>query len=90
VQTLRVVIHRHILPDIGNRFLPGSVQPVTGPFSFQAAEEPLYRGIVPAVTYMDAGDAPVNQSGGPLRGDFKGDLDSADFHFFAPHTSWRF
>ena len=43
-----------------------------------------------AYTYMDAGDAPVNQSGGLLRGDFKGELDSADFHIFALHANWRF
>ena len=43
-----------------------------------------------AYEYMDAGDAPVNQSGGPLRGDFEGDLDSADFHFFALNANWKF
>ena len=43
-----------------------------------------------AYTYMDAGDAPVNQSGGVLRGDFEGDLDSADFHFFALNANWKF
>ena len=46
MQTSRVVIHRHIFPHVGNRFLPGSVQAITGPFPFQAAEESLYRGIV--------------------------------------------
>lgn len=43
-----------------------------------------------AYTYMDAGDAPVDQSGGSLRGSFRGELDSADFHFFALHANWRF
>ena len=40
-----VVIHRHIFPHIGDRFLPGSVPTITGPFS-QAAEESLHRRIV--------------------------------------------
>jgi long-chain fatty acid transport protein len=43
-----------------------------------------------AYEYMDAGDAPVNQSGGPLRGDFKGDLDSSGFHFFVLNANWKF
>ena len=51
MKTLRIVIHRHIFPDIGNDFLPGPVQPVTGPFPLQAAEEPLHRSIIPAVTF---------------------------------------
>ena len=42
-----------------------------------------------AYEYMDAGDAPVNQSGGPLRGDFKGDLDSSGFHFFVLNANWK-
>jgi hypothetical protein len=51
MQTLRVVIHRHIFPRIGNGCLPRSIQLVTGPFTFQAAEEPFYRGIIPAVAF---------------------------------------
>lgn len=43
-----------------------------------------------AYEYMDAGDAPVNQSGGILRGDYAGELDSADFHFFALNMNWKF
>ena len=43
-----------------------------------------------AYEYMDAGDAPVNQSGGLLRGDLQGDLDSAEFHFFALNANWKF
>ena len=43
-----------------------------------------------AYEYMDAGDAPVNQTGGPLRGDFSGDLDQADFHFFVLNANWTF
>ena len=43
-----------------------------------------------AYEYMDAGDAPVNQSGGPLRGNFQGKLDRADFHFFAMNANWKF
>ena len=51
MQTPGIVVHRHIFPDIGNRFLPGSIQTVSGPFPFQAAEEPFYRGIVPAIAF---------------------------------------
>ena len=51
MQPSRVVIHRHIFPHIGDRFLPGSVPTITGPFSFQAAEESLHRRIVPAVAF---------------------------------------
>lgn len=43
-----------------------------------------------AYTYMDAGDAPVNQSGGPLRGSIKGDLDRSAIHFFALNANWKF
>lgn len=43
-----------------------------------------------AYTYMDAGDEPVNQGGGLLRGGPKGELDSANFHIFALHASWNF
>jgi long-chain fatty acid transport protein len=43
-----------------------------------------------AYEYMDAGDAPVNQRGGLFRGDFKGALDRADFHFFALNANWKF
>ena len=43
-----------------------------------------------AYEYMDAGDAPVSQSGGPLRGDLEGNFDRAAFHFFALNANWRF
>ena len=43
-----------------------------------------------AYQYMDAGDAPVDQSGGPLRGDLKGEFDRNDIHFFALHANWKF
>ena len=43
-----------------------------------------------AYEYMDAGDAPVNQTGGPLTGDIKGDLDRSGFHFLALHANWKF
>ena len=42
-----------------------------------------------AYEYMDAGDAPVNQTGGPLRGDLQGGFDSTDFHFFALNANWK-
>ena len=50
MKTSRVVIDRHIFPDIGNSFLPGLIQRVTDPFPFQAAKEPFYRRVVPVVT----------------------------------------
>lgn len=43
-----------------------------------------------AYEYMDAGDAPVSQTGGPLQGDLQGDFDSAAFHFFALNANWTF
>lgn len=43
-----------------------------------------------AYEYMDAGDAPVNQVGGPLTGSIKGDLDRSAFHFFALNANWKF
>lgn len=51
MQTSQVIIHRHVFPHISNRLLPGSVQSIASPFPFQAAEEPLYRGIVPVVAF---------------------------------------
>lgn len=42
-----------------------------------------------ASEYMDADDVPVNQSGGILRGDYTGEMDSADFHFFALNMNWK-
>jgi long-chain fatty acid transport protein len=41
-----------------------------------------------AYEYMDAGDAPVNQNGGILRGNYSGELDRSDFHFFALNFNW--
>ena len=43
-----------------------------------------------AYEYMDAGDALVNQSGGPLRGNFSGDFSRSDLHFFALNANWKF
>jgi long-chain fatty acid transport protein len=43
-----------------------------------------------AYEYMDAGDAPVNQTGGPLRGGIKGDLERSAIHFLALNANWRF
>jgi hypothetical protein len=54
MKTLRVAIHRHIFPDIGNGRLPCFVQPVTGPFPLQAAEEPFHRCIVPSIGRIKA------------------------------------
>jgi long-chain fatty acid transport protein len=41
-----------------------------------------------AYQYMDAGDAPVNQNGGVLRGSYSGELDRSDFYFFALNFNW--
>ncbi len=43
-----------------------------------------------AYEYMDAGSAPVNQTGGPLRGDLKGDLQNDTFHIVALSMNWKF
>ncbi len=43
-----------------------------------------------AYEYMDAGDAPVNQTGGPLQGDIKGELNRSAFHFLALNANWKF
>lgn len=57
------------------------IQPIYGNMQFDTDA---------AYTYMDAGDAPVNQSGGPLRGSIKGDLERSAIHFFALNANWRF
>ena len=43
-----------------------------------------------AYEYMDAGSAPVNQTGGALKGDLKGRLKSDAFHILALHMNWKF
>jgi long-chain fatty acid transport protein len=43
-----------------------------------------------AFEYMDAGDAPVNQQGGPLRGDLKSDFKNDDIYFLALSMNWKF
>jgi long-chain fatty acid transport protein len=43
-----------------------------------------------AYEYMDAGSAPVNQTGGPLKGDLKGDLKNDVFHIVALSANWKF
>jgi long-chain fatty acid transport protein len=43
-----------------------------------------------AYEYMDAGSAPVNQTGGPLKGDLKGDLKNDTFHILALSMNWKF
>jgi len=54
-------MHRYVFPDTDNGSLPSLVQPVIGPFQFQAAEETLYRGIVPAVAFpANGGPSPVS------------------------------
>ena len=39
---------------------------------------------------MDAGSAPVDQTGGPLKGDLKGDLQNDVFHILALSMNWEF
>jgi long-chain fatty acid transport protein len=43
-----------------------------------------------AFEYMDAGSAPVNQTGGPLKGTLKGDLRDDDFYILALSANWTF
>ena len=43
-----------------------------------------------AFEYMDAGDASVNQKGGPLRGDLKSDFKNDNIYFLALSMNWKF
>ncbi len=43
-----------------------------------------------AYEYLDAGSAPVNQTGGALKGDLKGDLKDDVFHILALSMNWKF
>jgi long-chain fatty acid transport protein len=43
-----------------------------------------------AYEYMDAGSAPVNQTGGLLKGDLKGRMQDDVFHFVALSMNWKF
>jgi long-chain fatty acid transport protein len=43
-----------------------------------------------AYEYMDAGSAPVDQTGGFLKGDLKGDLKKDAFNIFAFNVNWKF
>jgi len=43
-----------------------------------------------AYEYMDAGSAPVNQTGGPLRGNLKGRFKDDTFSILALNMNWKF
>jgi long-chain fatty acid transport protein len=43
-----------------------------------------------AYEYLDAGSAPVNQTGGALKGDLKGELKNDTFHILALNINWKF
>jgi long-chain fatty acid transport protein len=43
-----------------------------------------------AYEYLDAGDAKIDQRGGPLRGDLKGDYKTNEIHVFNVNAIWRF
>ena len=43
-----------------------------------------------AYQYMDAGDAEIDQAGGPLQGPLKGDYGTNELHFFAVNMVWKF
>ncbi|MGD2075920.1 MAG: outer membrane protein transport protein [Gammaproteobacteria bacterium] len=43
-----------------------------------------------AYEYMDAGSAPVDQTGGALKGDLEGDLKDDVFHILALSANWKF
>ena len=43
-----------------------------------------------AYEYFDAGDAEINQQGGPLQGSLEGDYKTNEIHFFNATLIWRF
>jgi len=43
-----------------------------------------------AYEYLDAGEAKIDQQGGPLRGDLKGDYKTNEIHVFNVNVIWRF
>jgi long-chain fatty acid transport protein len=43
-----------------------------------------------AYEYLDAGDAKIDQQGGPLQGDLKGDYQSNEIHVINLNLIWRF
>jgi len=43
-----------------------------------------------AYEYLDAGDAKIDQEGGPLQGDLKGDYKTNEIHFINLNLIWRF
>jgi opacity protein-like surface antigen len=40
--------------------------------------------------YLDAGEAKIDQQGGPLQGDLKGDYKTNEIHFINLNLIWRF
>jgi len=43
-----------------------------------------------AYEYMDAGEAEIDQAGGPLKGPLKGEYDPNAIHFFAVNLIWKY
>jgi hypothetical protein len=43
-----------------------------------------------AYEYLDAGEAKIDQGGGPLQGPLKGEYDTNAIHFFAINVVWKF
>jgi len=43
-----------------------------------------------AYEYLDAGDAEIDQEGGPLNGPLKGEYDTNAMHFFAVNLIWKY
>ena len=43
-----------------------------------------------AYEYLDAGEAEIDQEGGPLQGPLKGEYDPDAIHFFAVNLIWKF
>lgn len=43
-----------------------------------------------AYEYLDAGEAEIDQEGGPLQGPLKGEYDPNEIHFFAVNLIWKF
>lgn len=43
-----------------------------------------------AYQYLDAGDAEIDQEGGPLQGSLKGEYDTNVVHVMAVNLTWKF
>ena len=51
MQSVTVIKHRYVIQNILLGFISSLVVPPMHPFLFQAAEEALHNGVVPAITF---------------------------------------